>query len=1058
MIVPKHYENLKVLHENTMPARAYYIPASYRMDNLVFNREESDRMTLLNDTWKFKYYKSIYDLKENFYEEGYDISKFDEMNVPGVWQMAGYDSQQYTNVKYPIPFDPPYVPLDNPCGAYVYDFDFEKSKDAPKNFLNFEAVDSCFYVWLNGQYVGYSQVTHMTSEFDVTDLLRDGKNRLAVLVLKYCDGTYLEDQDKFRMSGIIRDVYILSRPEKFVYDYFIHPELKNSDGKKASIENLADYVEDKDKSLTGNVTIDFSYFASVSAITQVSIFDKDDNELDSKEVSGNKVSFEIKNPALWSHEDPYLYTVVISTKNGDETSEVIVDRLGFRSIDIKDAVVYLNGHKLKLRGMNRHESDPDTGSYIKIDQLLYDLKLMRESNINAIRTSHYPNAPYFYQICDEYGFLICDEADLEAHGPSELYRKVDTWENHINRWNEDLVDNPEWTEAICDRVNLMLRRDKNRPCVIIWSMGNECAYGCCFEEALKMTKAFDKSRITQYESSRYRNPNKSYDFSNLDLYSRMYPSLAEMDEYFDRDGSKPFILIEYCHAMGNGPGDLEDYFQYIENNDKMMGGFIWEWCDHAIFKGRENGRDKYFYGGDHGEAVHDGNFCMDGMVYPDRTLHTGLREYENVNRPARVKKFDAKTGELVLHNYLTFTDLSDYAEIHVKLMKDGKCESVDEYIITDYSVKPLSDGKITIDMNKIGEVPERGKVTLIVSYVLKNSTELVMAKEVGFDEILIKNKDGRNSSVVDELENLKNSKDNGALTFSEDDEEVIITCSEPSEGLEYSSNATKFIYKYSKKTGLFTSIIKDDAREEILEKPMDISIWRAPTDNDINIKKEWIKACYHMAYVRAYRTELKDNANTVEITTIASMGAPTVQKIMDIEMKWVIYPSGLINCKMDVKKNDEFPELPRFGVRFYLKDLYTNLSYEGYGPYESYVDKRRASYYGKHSVEDISEMLEDYIKPQENGSHIGTNRVHIEGKNNTFTVLADCEDGISFSALKYTAEEMTDKKHNFELEEGPTVLAIDYKLNGIGSNSCGPELLDKYKFSENEFSFEFNFL
>lgn len=476
MIVPRYYEDLDMLHENTMPARAYYIPASERKKNLVENRQGSDRFYLLNGEWKFQYFKSIYDVTDPFYEDGYDTSAFDTISVPGVWQTAGYDCHQYTNIRYPFPFDPPYVPQDIPCGAYVHTFSYQKDAKAPKAFLNFEGVDSCFYVWLNGFYVGYSQVSHATSEFDVTPLLQEGTNTLAVLVLKWCDGSYLEDQDKFRMSGIFRDVYLLKRPEKAVQDYRITTKIFKD---------------------SATVKIDLCFSEPVD--TEITIEDRAGTVVAAGRISRDgSTELTVPHPVLWNTENPYLYTVIFTSKD-----EAITDSIGFRTIEIKDKAVCFNGEKIKFRGVNRHDFHPETGFAVSAKQIKADLTLMKQHNFNAIRSSHYPNAPYFYQMCDQYGFMVIDEADIEAHGPYMLYRKEDTDRNRFSRWNEKIADNPAWEKAITDRVRLMVQRDKNRPCIVIWSMGNESAYGCNFEKALEWTKAFDPERLTQYESARY---------------------------------------------------------------------------------------------------------------------------------------------------------------------------------------------------------------------------------------------------------------------------------------------------------------------------------------------------------------------------------------------------------------------------------------------------------------------------------------------------------------------------------------------------------------------------
>ena len=1007
MIVPRYYENLSVLHENTMPARAYYIPASRRMDNLVEHREESDRMQLLNGTWKFQYFNSIYDIQDSFFEKNYDTENFDEIQVPSVWQMAGYDTHQYTNIRYPFPFDPPYVPQDIPCGVYVHTFEYSRDEKAPKSFLNFEGVDSCFYVWINGSYIGYSQVSHMTSEFDVTDVLQDGTNTVAVLVMKWCDGSYLEDQDKFRMSGIFRDVYILKRPKQAISDYHI----------KTRIEDMLAKVE-----------IEMKFYSPLNV--KISIEDRNEAVVALGSIAEEgKAVLEIASPELWNTENPYLYKLILETKN-----EVIVDHIALRKIEIKDQVIYLNGQKIKFRGVNRHDSDPVTGFTINTEQITTDLTLMKQHNFNAIRSSHYPNAPFFYEMCDKYGFMVIDEADIEAHGSFMIYRKEDTDYNRFKRWNEKIADDPVWEEAIVDRVKLMVERDKNRFCIVMWSMGNESAYGCNFEKALEWTKNFDPDRITQYESARYRNYDETYDYSNLDVYSRMYPALSEIQEYLDKDGSKPFLLVEYCHSMGNGPGDFEDYFQMIQDNDKMCGGFVWEWCDHAIAHGTaENGKTIYAYGGDHGEEIHDGNFCMDGLVYPDRTVHTGLLEYKNVYRPARVISYNKESGELVLHNYMDFDDLKDYVKISYELTQDGLV--ISKGILPEFSVAPHGEGKTNLKIN----VPENGKCYLKLIYHLKKELPLLDEDHIlGFDEIEVSKEDTKcklaekwiPKTVVD-----------SELQVNENDTQIHI-------------KGREFAYTIDKRTALFTEM--KFAGREYLNHPMELNIWRAPTDNDMYIKSEWKKAHYDKAYTRAYTTEVVQGKHGVKITSHASVVAETVQKILDVTITWKIEAAGKIDADIAVTKDDEFPDLPRFGVRMFLDKKLSAVRYFGMGPLESYCDKHQAASHGLYRA-DVGDLHEDYIRPQENGSHYDCE--YVELNNSRYGIVASAEKAFSFNASYYTQEELEKKTHNYELIESDSVVfCVDYALNGIGSNSCGPVVLDQYRFDDVLFRFQFTLI
>lgn len=1030
MIVPRHYENLHLLHENTMPDRAYYIPAAVRMDNLVERREASERMQLLNGDWKFRYFESIYDVKENFFESDYRMEGYDTVPVPGVWQNYGYDEHMYTNVRFPFPFDPPYVPQNNPCGAYICEFAYERCERAPRAYLNFEGVDSCFYVWMNGIYVGYSQVSHSTSEFDVTEMLQDGINKLAVLVLKWCDGSYLEDQDKFRMSGIFRDVYLLKRPKQFVLDYFITTSLS---------QDRADVVL-RIKPLEKQIPVRVVIYDRKNKLVGSGMTSESQDAGYAAEEYPQIVIISLEKPCLWNAEEPYLYTVVLETED-----EVITDYIGVREISVRDTVVCLNGKPVKFRGVNRHDSDPVTGFTVSLEHMKRDLRLMKQHNFNAIRTSHYPNAPVFYQLCDKYGFYVIDEADNESHGTQNLFFANTSWENVKKRWNEPVAENPEFAEATVDRVQRCVHRDKNRPSVVIWSMGNECAYGCTFEEALAWTKQFDDTRLTHYESARYTNEKRKYDFSNLDLYSWMYPTVAETRDYCQQKPDKPLILCEYAHAMGNGPGDLEEYFEVIESEAAHCGAFVWEWCDHAVYKGQaENGKAIYYYGGDHGEFPHDGNFCMDGLVYPNRRPHTGLLEYKNVHRPARLVSFHQEDGTLILHNTKDFVDLREYLSVVWEVNCDGETVASGQVKEGDLpSVMPHKEGRIRLNI----PVPEQGKCYLQVFYYQKEATELVPKGHLlGFDEILLKNRDGGNQDKAALMARgqktfLREAEDFGDLRVQGEERYLTVT-------------GDNFSYVYNKLTGLFEHMTYDG--EQLITQPMEVNIWRAPTDNDRKLRLEWERAFYNRTVTRAYDTVCEKYADGVRINTSLSISALTIQRILDIAVAWEISSAGKIHMNMLVQRNPEFPMLPRFGIRMFLPEAYDFVTYYGMGPQESYRDKHRAARHGKYATP-VSWQHEDYLRPQENGSHYDCDYVIMQRKEGGLAVTGEKE--FSFNVSMYTQEELTAKGHNYELLPcGSTVLCLDYAQNGIGSNSCGPELMEKYRLDEKEFSFQLELL
>lgn len=1011
MIVPKFYEDLNVLHDGTMPNRSYYIPASFDCRNLVENREESDRFQLLNGIWNFRYYDSIYDVTECVYEMDYEAQGFDQVQVPGVWQNYGYDRHQYTNTRYPFPVDPPFVPDENPCGVYRRTFSYKKNAKAPMAYLNFEGVDSCFYLWINGQYVGYSQVSHATSEFDVTGYLKEGDNLVTVLVLKWCDGSYLEDQDKFRMSGIFRDVYLLKRGFQGIWDY--------------SVRTVWNREEDQ-----GVVAMTFVYLDQTMSV-QVQVYDQDQKLVADEDITAEG-KLVIHHPSLWNAEQPYLYTVVY--RCGEE---IITDTIGIREVCIEGGVVRLNGQKIKVYGVNRHDVDSVTGSAISLDQMKSDLQMMKAHNINAIRTSHYPNAPQFYQLCDQYGFYVMDEADVECHGTVDVYHQETDWAVRSKTWNQRVSNNPAFTSAIVDRVQRMVLRDRNRPCVISWSMGNESAYGCGFEAALAWTKETDESRLTHYEGAAYPGEDRSYDFSCLDLYSRMYPTVEEVHEYFAaHEEGKPYVMCEYSHAMGNGPGDLEDYMQLVREYDGFWGGFVWEWCDHATIQGKtEDGQIRYGYGGDHGEFPHDGTFCLSGLLKPDRTPYTGLLELKNVYRPARVVGFDQEKCEVTLHNYMDFQELTSMVQIAWELTCDGKV--VCRQWVEDSVISPImaqEEGTFTI----AGEIPEAGKCYLKVSYYLKDDQGLLEKGHLlGFDEVRVNTKDERNQTVVRILRERCGTSSETSLVVKEDDRYLKIQ----SEHINYT---------YHKQKGCFVDLRYDD--RQMITRPMEYNIWRAPMDNDLRVKDLWKAANYRHSVVGGRGTTWT-NEETLHIYTDLVLSAVSVQPILWITAHWEVYPSGAIKGNLEVHKNKELPQLPRFGIRMFLPKDMSQVTYCGLGPMENYRDKKRAAWHEEFKAE-VGQLHEDYLHPQENGSHGDCDYVMIGNGDVGLGVVSKIP--FSFNASRYTQEELADKGHNYELETcGDTVLCIDYKQAGSGSGSCGPGLRAAYWLNEEEFGFGF---
>lgn len=1056
MFIERYFEDPHTLHVGCEPNRAYYIPASTPMNTIADNRIHSDRFHMLNGEWEFKYYASIYDLDEEvananavyeppFFDPAFVANPnlgYTTTPVPSMWQREGFDHDQYTNIRYPFPLDPPYVPQDNPCAVYLRSFQYERNSQAPRAMLNFEGVDSCFYVWVNGAFVGYSQVSHCTSEFDITEVVEGGENTLAVLVLKWCDGSYFEDQDKFRMSGIFRDVYILDRPEHTLRDFFVHTAIE-------------------DDAASASITIDIDPYDDVSVPIEAVISDTEGNVV--AHANGtHEISCTIEQPQLWNAEQPYCYTLTLCAPQEAITCPLGVREISVEATDGKHQVVLVNGAPITIHGMNRHDSDPVSGYVISTEQMMQDLELMKAYNVNGIRTSHYPNAPMFYDLFDVMGFYVVAEADYESHGVSAAYMPLsgDAREDQQRMevsWNRLLANNPEYTQAAVDRVQRSVERDKNHASIIFWSMGNEGAYGCTIEAALEWTRAFDPSRLTHYESARYVEEHDAHHYDKIDVHSRMYPSLDEIDTYFSQAGPhgdgalgddgnrtdgliKPYLLCEFCHAMGNGPGDLEEYSERIRAYDGLVGGYVWEWCDHAIDRGRnEQGKRVYAYGGDNGDYLNDGNFCVDGMVAPDRTPHSGLDEFKNVFRPARIEGFDRATHQITLRNTYDFLALSDAMYLMWEVYVDGVMRAYrlldDERTYEQLRIAPHSTGTVVLD--GLDGLDERGDITIVVRYVTRDER----LRELGFDEIHV-TPDVPNQWVCDQRESIAVADESrGELQVRETSTQFIIV------GAHYK-------YGVDKRTGLFTHMNAHNAT--LLAHPMSISLWRAPTDNDSTIRKSWERALFDRAYVRAHDVSVAASASAqggVDIHASLSLVAPSVQPIARMDTVWTVHTSGAIDVRMHVVRCTDFPYLPRFGLQLQLPRTMNNVVYCGLGPNESYVDKHRSCWHGV--FEGTPEtLMEHEIRPQENGNHHDCSWAQIAGDGAGLLVLASSEHRFDVQALNYTAHEMTRALHDDELEMADSVIVhVDYMQSGIGSNSCGPQLLEQYRFDMSEFDY-----
>ncbi|MEK0314606.1 glycoside hydrolase family 2 TIM barrel-domain containing protein [Cohnella sp. 56] len=996
------WQNPGIIQINRVGARAHYIPFASAAQAKKGKRDASPFYQTLNGSWKFQYRDSVSLVREPFYEEGYEASAWDDLIVPSCWQTNGYDQMHYTNVNYPFPVDPPYVPDQNPAGLYIRDFNIADAWEGKSKYVVFEGVNACFYLWVNGTFVGYSQGSRIPAEFDLSPYLRAGQNRMAVLVLKWCDGSYLEDQDQWRYSGIFRDVYLLARDRAHIRDAEVRQQLS------AGLDHA-----------TAEIVLE----ATGSLAVQAQLFDADGKAVSNGNgiVTDGKGSIllEVRQPHLWSAETPYLYQLYLLA--GEEAIRVPI---GFRRIEIVDGVFRINGAAVKLKGVNRHDSHPVLGQTIPLNHMIEDLRLMKRHNINAIRTSHYPNDPRFLELCDRYGFYVVDEADLESHGMGSAGPPES---GLLHR----LTDDPAWQSAYLDRAERMVERDKNRACVVMWSLGNESGYGTNHIAMAEWIRNRDPSRPIHYESAApgYKG-NPAIDC--LDVESRMYATVDYIEEYArSPEYKKPLFLCEYSHAMGNGPGDLKDYWDVIYQYPKLMGACVWEWCDHGIATQTADGRPYYAYGGDFGDKPNDGNFCIDGLVSPDRKPHAGLLELKQVLAPVRFEAEDLAAGRFKLSNLYDFRDLS-HVSLFWKVEDEG--ELLAQGSITELNVGPRSDASIPLPL----DLPSgaEGERMLTLSCRLREETDWAEpGYELAFGQFRM--------AAANAATEADQAAIRGKLSTIEKNGQLLI------EGFD-------FEYAFDLLSGTFQRAIKHGV--SLLAVPARFAIWRAPTDNDRHIKKDWQEEGYDRAESKIYACEWdQPSPGRVEIRVSYALGGHSKVPILHGSALWTVDGNGQISLGTDVEVREELPYLPRFGLQWTMPEGSEEIEYFGFGPHESYVDKRQSVKRGRYLLT-VNDMYVPYIMPQEHGSRYGTEWAIVSNEQGMGLRFTSAEP-FSFNASHFTPEDLAIASHVPELApRKKTIVHLDYRMSGVGSSSCGPELAEQYRFSEKRFRFEVSIL
>lgn len=997
------HRELGCLHQGCEAPRAYFVPFDTDSGALTGRRGMSERFINLCGDWSFRYYPSVNDVGDPATAE---LTDMDTIEVPRSWQTKlgrGYDTPNYTNVNYPYPVDPPFVPDDNPCGLYVRNFSIsEETLAARRVYINFEGVDSCFYLFVNNRYVAYSQVSHMTSEIDITGQLVPGNNELRVLVLKWCHGSYLEDQDKFRFSGIFREVYLLLRTPVHIRDIFVRPEL-NQDYSQGVVSVNAE--------ITGTSSVKYRLLTP-----------------DGDEISGGRMqikksgSFEVlvPHPLLWSDETPQLYHLLITCRD-----EHICIPCGFRHIVIRDKVFYINGQPVKARGVNRHDSHPILGSTTPYDHMLRDLYIMKQHNINMVRTSHYPNDPRFYEMCDELGIYVCNEADLETHGMQR--------DGH---WDQ-LTDSPEWTEAYLDRACRMMERDKNHPCVIMWSVGNESGIGRNHRAMADYFHSRIEGCIVHSEdiSRRLHHNLKSDDPEKrrelecdyIDIESRMYPSPDEcVNDYLESSQySKPLFLCEYSHAMGNGPGDLDEYWRLIWMEKSLFGGCVWEFVDHSVTTGPNVYIDPHYtYGGDFGDTPNDGNFCVDGLVYPDRRPHTGLLEYKQAIKPFKVESYGSSSGTVRIRNRRYFTDLSDL-DMFWSIERNGK-------VISDGCVPALKIKPGQSRQFKIGTVKATENTVVNISLRQNISRPWApMGYEVGSHQFILSKTCA--TQLLDEL-----PVGLPALTVTDD---------------KYIVNTDDAEYIVDRRHGLLTSIKHQG--KQLITSPLLPTLWRAPTDNDRRIKLKWLEAGYNDTHVKCYGCFAQFRRNELLVTSHLSLGNHSNMPVAHVDAFYSFYKTKGARVDMYIEVREGLPELPRFGVQLSMPEGTERLRYFGMGPYESYIDKRLASRIGEFDTT-VSQHFEHYVRPQENMAHADTMWCEVSSLTGHGLLFLRTNQPFSFNCSHFTPKQISDTPHDYELKPlDETIVNIDFRQAGIGSNSCGPALRHEYRLADGHYTVSF---
>ncbi|MCP3739554.1 glycoside hydrolase family 2 TIM barrel-domain containing protein [Rossellomorea sp. BNER] len=994
----KRWENVHLTGINKLPAHTDFYRYRDFKDAVTFTKESSDGYLLLDGPWKFLFLEAPEFSPQQFATKEFDISNLDTIEVPSCWQLKGYGKMHYTDVLYPFAINPPFVPQENPTGIYFKDLTLKELEEDEKMILKFNGVDSAFDLYVNGQHVGFSKVSRMPSEFDLTKYVLNGNNRLTVRVYQFSDGTYLEDQDMWWFSGIFRSVELFRINHHTLEDVYIET-LPDEEYKNFTLKLAGSFFTDRVKKI------------NVKVINQ-------ENKVDEFFIDVKDGKFQafrkMYHPLLWNAETPNLYKVTLEYSFSNAEKEIIPLQFGVRSIDIINNEIRLNGKRVFFNGVNRHDFNPKMGRTVTYEDMLQDVLLMKKNNINAVRTSHYPTNDIFYDLCDHYGLYVIDEADLECHG----------FENTGNyNW---LSDNEMWENQYVERAVRMVKRDRNHPSIIMWSLGNEAGAGRNFSAMYNAIKEIDSTRIVHYEGDRIA--------AYSDVYSTMYTRLKALEEIGkDDEGRKPHILCEYGHAMGNGPGGLTEYQEMMRKYPRLQGGFIWEWFDHGIEQVDEKGNVYYLYGGDYGDFPTNTNFCIDGLVFPNRTPSPGLIEYKKVIEPIVTEMVDQAHLKVNVINRYDFRNLAGII-LNIKVVSFDTLIEEKELVLEN--INPQEEMVITLPIS-LQKALKHDEVYIQLSYLEPEDT-LYASK----GHLITKEAFQLNATKVKKI--VKHVHENATTELNVLEDNLLIT-------VENDHCKIVFSKVYGK---LLSFNVKN---EEFISNGPELTVWRAVIDNDMYKKDDWINK-YFLKHAKeqldSIHYQIHEGFVDVEIKKYLS----SINQAWGFHLiyQYRITKEGVLNLQLKgnkVIKGKEVPQMvPRIGITMNVNKEYSDVTWFGRGPLENYPDSKRSQSIGLYSKK-VDEMHTDYIYPQENGSRCDTSFLSLSKGDQSF--LINFKELKDFTIHDYETSALEEAKHRGEIKKSPfNVLTIDYRQSGLGSNSCGEEQLPQYRVGMDDFEIQ----